>query len=181
MTVRLTALFGALESVGLNAIAIVEPDLQRARQDSNLRASVSYRKGHSGSLGYNRKLALVDLPTVPKGNYDYQEYVVFNRVDDAVAADPDPQPGPPPQRASRRWSRVFSQERDRALDAPANLRVELSQRANGRRPKFYAVLAQSQPRSALTSSQGMFGPSSSMAESKAATSSASSSASIISS
>ena len=36
MTVRLTALFAARESGELNAIAIAEPDLQRARQDSNL-------------------------------------------------------------------------------------------------------------------------------------------------
>ena len=36
MTVRLTALVGTLESCGLPAIAITEPDAKRARQDSNL-------------------------------------------------------------------------------------------------------------------------------------------------
>ena len=41
MTVRLTALFRALESGGLAAITIFEPNLQRARLDSNLRAPVS--------------------------------------------------------------------------------------------------------------------------------------------
>jgi hypothetical protein len=36
MTVRLTAFLGALGSGGLTVIAIGEPDLKRARQDSNL-------------------------------------------------------------------------------------------------------------------------------------------------
>ena len=47
MTVRLTAFFGALDSGGLTAIAIAEPNVQRARQDSNLRALVSSSSSHA--------------------------------------------------------------------------------------------------------------------------------------
>jgi hypothetical protein len=36
MTVRLTAVFGTLDSDELAPIAIAEPDVERARQDSNL-------------------------------------------------------------------------------------------------------------------------------------------------
>jgi len=119
---------------------------------------------------------LVDVASMPKAHHDDQEHVVFDRLDDLVIGDPDAKAWPAPNSpcSGRPW--ISGKQRDYALDATTNLRVELAQGAGCRRTKRYAILAHFQPRSALTCSHGMFGASSAIAASKAATSSASSKA-----
>jgi len=113
-----------------------------------------------------------------KPHDDHQQHVILDRVDDPVIADPDTKTWPTLEGACTRRSRILGEHRDCALDPTANLRVELAQGAGCRRTKLDAIRAHCQPRSALTCSQGMFGPSSAIASSKAATSSASSRAAI---
>lgn len=119
-------------------------------------------------------LLVVYVASMSEPHDDHHEHVVLDGVDDPVVADPDTKTRPTLQRACPRGSRILGEQRDCALDPAANLRVELAQGADCRRAKLDAIRAHSQPRSALTCSQGMFGPSSAIAASKAATSSASS-------
>ena len=107
---------------------------------------------------------------------DHHEYVVGHGVDNAVVTHPDPETGSTLQSTSGRWTRVVRQQCDGALKPVTNRRIELSEGSNSRGPHLDAVLAHIQPRSALTCSHGMFGPSSAIAASKAAMSSASSKA-----
>ena len=111
-----------------------------------------------------------------KPHDDHQEHVVFDCVDDAAIADPDTKTWPTLESTCARRSRILGEQGDCALDATTKLRIELAQGAGCRRTQLNAIRAHSQPRSALTCSHGMFGPSSAIAASKAATSSASSSA-----
>lgn len=122
--------------------------------------------------------AVVDLASVPERHYDDQEHIVGDGVDDAVIPSADSKAWSAPQSASRRWTWILCQQGDGALDARPDLRVELAQGPGGRRSKLDTVLGHAQPRSALTCSHGTFGPSSSIAASKAATSSTSSRAAI---
>ena len=116
-----------------------------------------------------------------QGDDNDQEDVVLDRVDHAVAARPDAECVAPLELLDIRWTRVFRQQGYGPLDPSSDLGIQLSQSSKRRRAQFDPVAAQSQPRSALASFQGMFGPSSAIAASNAATSSISSSASIISS
>ena len=119
---------------------------------------------------------VVDVTPMSQSHQDHQEHVVFDGVDDAVVADADAKPWSAPKGLCTRWARIGGEQGDGALDAAAGLRIELTQRPCGRRAKLKVVCTHSQPRSALTCSHGMFGPSSAIAASNAATSSLSSSA-----
>ncbi len=122
------------------------------------------------------KLLVVDVASVPKADDDDQQHVVLDGVDDAVIAHADPESGTALKCTCARRARVLGEQRDRTLNPTADLGVELAQSAYGGWAKLDAIGAHSQPRSALTCAQGMFGPSSAIASSKAATSSASSNA-----
>ena len=119
---------------------------------------------------------VVDLAAVSIRHDDDEENVIGNRVDDAVVTDPNAKARATLQSASSRGPRVLCQQRNDTLQSMTHRRVELTQGANGRGSQLDPVLAQVQPRSTLTCSQGMFGPSSFIAASKAAASSASSKA-----
>ena len=97
---------------------------------------------------------------------------------DLRAIDPDAQTGPPFQGAGGRGARILRQEGNHTLHAATDCWVELAQRSDRRWAQLDAVFAHSQPRSAFACSQGMLGPSSAIATSNAATSSASSRAAI---
>lgn len=58
---------------------------------------------------------------------DDQKHVVGDRVDDAVVPDAHAQAGSPAQGTRGRRTWVVGEERDRALDAVAGLRIELAQ------------------------------------------------------
>ncbi len=139
--------------------------------------------GSSGRSGGHRlgqrdcaRLLLVDIATLSDPHDNHQQYVVLDHVNDPITTDADTQARPTLESTRTRRARILGEHSDCTLDAPPNLRVELAQGADCRWTKLDAVRAHSQPRSALTCAQGMFGPSSAIAASKAATSSASSSA-----
>lgn len=135
---------------------------------------------------FNRQLGIdlstfVDLSSVPQSRDHNKEHVVLNGVDDAVVTDPDAPTRWALQRTGSRRSWILCEQRDRALDATADLGVELTKSPDCCRSEFDPVGGHTQPRSALTCSQGMLGPSSAIAASKSATSWASSKADISSS
>lgn len=115
-------------------------------------------------------LAFVDFSSVPKCHDRHEKYVVRNGVDDAVVTDANAQTCATLQRPGCRWSWVLREQGDRSLDATANLGVKLAKSPDCGRPEFDTICAHAQPRSTLTCSQGMLGPSSSIAASKSATS-----------
>lgn len=115
---------------------------------------------------------------MPERDEDDEENVVLDGVDDAIVTDPHAESGSALQCPGGRGTRVLCQEGNRALDPATNRRVELAQRSYGRWSQLDPVSGHSQPRSAFACSQGMFGPSSFIAASNAATSSASSRAAI---
>ena len=117
---------------------------------------------------------LVDGASMAERHDDHHEYVVGHGVDDAVVTHPDPETGSTLQSSGGRWMRVVRQQCNGALKSVTNRRIELPESSNSGGPQLDAVLAHIQPRSALTCSHGMFGPSSPIAASKAAMSSASS-------
>ena len=121
-------------------------------------------------------LLLVHVAPMTQPHHDHHQYVVLDRVDDAVIADADTKARAAPEGPCTWRSRIVGEQGDRAVDATANLRVELAQVARRGRSKLDPISAHTQPRSALTCSQGMFGPSSAIAASKATMSSASSKA-----
>lgn len=82
-------------------------------------------------------------------DYDDEQHVVGDRIDDAIVADPHTKGRPAAQATRGRRTRVFREKGDRPLDALADLRIELVQRADGGRAQLDAVAAHSQPRSAL--------------------------------
>ena len=138
-------------------------------------ASRRLHRPASGSVSETSSpLLVVDVASMAKPDDDHQQHVVLDRVDDPVVADPDTKTRPTSQGACTRRARILGEQRDCTLDPTANLRVEVVHGADCRRTKLDAIRAHSQPRSALTCSQGIFGPSSAIAASKAATSSASS-------
>ena len=121
---------------------------------------------------------VVDVsPVAKRDDYDH-EHIVGHGVDDAVVPDSHAQARSSAQSTRRRRTWVLREQRDDALDAAADLWIELAQRTDGGRSQLDAISAHSQPRSAFACSQGMFGPSSAIAASNAAASSASSSAAI---
>lgn len=107
---------------------------------------------------------------------DHREDSIVDRVDDAVVTNTYAQAVPSLECPGAGGTWVVCEQPDRALNAGADFGVELAQCSDRGWSKRDAVLAQTQPRSDLTCSQGMLGPSSAIAASKAATSSASSSA-----
>ena len=119
---------------------------------------------------------VIDIAAVAEAHDHDQHHIVVHGVADAVVADADAKTRPALQGSRARRARVLCQQGDRALNALSNLRIELAQGPGRCRAKLEAVFAHTQPRSALTCSQGMFGPSSAIAASKAATSSVFSSA-----
>lgn len=116
-----------------------------------------------------------------EGDDDDEQNVILDAVDDPVVTDAHSQRGPALQRASGGGTWVLREERNCALDAATNRRIELPERTYRGGSQLDSVLAHSQPRSAFTCSQGMFGPSSLIAASNAATSSLSSRAAMSSS
>lgn len=120
----------------------------------------------------------VHIAPMPECDDDHQQDTIVDRVDDAVVADAHAEAVASLERLGTRWARIVTEERDRTADTGPVLMVDPLQRSSGGGTEFDAV-AHCQPRSAFTSSQGTFGPSSAMALSKAATSAASSRASII--
>ena len=123
-------------------------------------------------------LLAVDVASMSEPNDDNQQDVVLNCVDDSIVAYPDTKAWPALEGPHTGGSRILCEQRDRALDATTILGIELAQRSGRRRTQLDAVVVHSQPRSALTCSHGILGPSSAIAASKATTSSASSSAAI---
>src|SRR6478735_393919 len=111
-----------------------------------------------------------------EGDDHDQQNVVLHGVNDPIVPNPNAQARPAPERARPRWSGILGQEGYRTLNAWPHLRVEPAQRSDGGRADLDAIGRHAQPRSTFTVAQGMFGPSSAMASSKAATSSTSSSA-----
>lgn len=120
--------------------------------------------------------SVIDVSPVTEPDDHHGEDSVVDGVDDAVVPDADAQTVSPLERPGSRGTWVLREQPDGALNAVPDLRVELAQRSDGRWAKFDPVRAHAQPRSALTCSHGMLGPSSAIAASKATTSSASSSA-----
>lgn len=92
--------------------------------------------------------AVVDVASVPERHDDDKEDIVFDRVDDAVVANPDSQPRPSAQRPRSWGTGVLGQQSDGALNATSDGRVELLERPEGGRAKLDAV-GHVQPRSAL--------------------------------
>ena len=121
-------------------------------------------------------LPVVDVTAVSNRDDHDEENIICNRVNDAVITDPNAKAWATLESARSRRARVLRQQRNCTLQAMTDRRVELAQGANGRRTQLDPIVAQVQPRSTLTCSQGMFGPSSFIAASKAAASSASSKA-----
>ncbi len=124
------------------------------------------------------RLLVVDVASMPKPHDDDQQHVVLDGVNNSIVTDSDSKTRPALQSTCTWRARILREQSDCALNSPASLRVEFAQGADGRRSKLDAIGAHSQPRSALTCSHGMFGPSSAIATSKPATSSASSRAAI---
>lgn len=123
----------------------------------------------------------VDVSALPQGHHYHQENVIGDRVDDPVVTYSHPTARPPSQLSRRRWSGILGQKRDCALDTGPDTWIELTQCPGSGRAHFNAVAAHTQPRSALTCSQGRLSPSSAIAASNAAMSSISSCASTSSS
>lgn len=121
-------------------------------------------------------LMVVDVASVSERDNDNQEDVVLHGVKDAVVADSNTKTRSALQCACTGRARIFGEQGDCALDASTDGGFELAQGTGGCRTELDPIPAHAQPRSALTCSQGMFGPSSAIASSKAATSSASSKA-----
>lgn len=94
--------------------------------------------------------ALVDLTTISERHDDNQQHAIGECVDDVVVTDAHSQTGPSRKRPGGRRSRIPRQQCKRALHAAANWGFELSHRPNGRRAQLDPILAQVQPRSALT-------------------------------
>src|SRR5580693_4841980 len=116
------------------------------------------------------RLSVVGLPAMAQRYDDDQEDVVGNGIDDPIVADPNAEPRSTPQGFGRWRAGIGGQKGDRPLDARAHVRVELAKRSSRGRPDLDAIATHVQPRSALTCSQGMLGPSSAMEASKASTS-----------
>ena len=72
-------------------------------------------------------------------HHDHQQDVVGHGVDDAVVPDTHAQSWPSVQRARRQRARVVGQQRNGALDAPADPRIELAQGPDPSRAKLDAV------------------------------------------
>jgi hypothetical protein len=121
----------------------------------------------------------VDVATMSKRDRDDKQNVAVNRVDDPVVTDPNVRTWTALQRTGGRRTRIVCQQSDGTLEATTDGRVKLAYCPYSGRSQLDPVIAHVQPRSTLTSSQGMFGPSSAIAASKAATSSASSNAAAI--
>ena len=115
---------------------------------------------------------------MPERDDHDEKHIVLNGVDDAIVTRPNAESWSTLQGAGGRGTRVLRKQGDRALDPATNRRIELAQRSYGRWSQLDPVLAHSQPRSAFACSQGMFGPSSFIAASNAAMSSASSRAAV---
>lgn len=123
-----------------------------------------------------RVLPVVDVAPMSKPDHDHYQHIVIDGVEDAVITDSNTKARPTMKSSCARRSGILGEQADCALDATENLRIELAQGTDCRRAQLDAICAHSQPRSVLTCSQGMFGPSSAIAASNAETSSASSSA-----
>lgn len=116
-----------------------------------------------------------------QGHDDDQQDVILDGVDVPIDTYPNPPPGTAAERFRGRpgW-RVLGEKRDDAADAVALRGIEFAQLTQRCRTDFDPV-GHAQPRSTRTCSQGMLGSASAMAISNAATSSACSTASSISS
>lgn len=105
-----------------------------------------------------------------KGEHrDFQNALVVrlsvNRIDDPIVTHPYPKTGSVLEGNGRRWPRVLRQHRYGATDAIADLGIEFAQRPERSGPELDPTGSHAQPRSTLTWSQGMLGPSSVIAAS----------------
>ena len=123
-------------------------------------------------------LLVVNVASVSEPDDDDQQDVVLNGVEEAVVADSNSKTWSALYCARTGRARIFGKQSNRASDASTDRGVELAQGTDGTWAELDPISAHAQPRSALTCSQGMFGPSSAIAWSKAAASSASSNACI---
>jgi len=139
---------------------------RRALATADLRLRISDRATSS----------VVDVAPVAESDDDHGEDLVVDRVADAVVTNADAETVSPVEGPGPWGTWAVCEQPDGSLNAEADLRVELSQRSDSGWAELDAVLAHTQPRSALTCSHGMLGPSSVIAASNAARSSASSSA-----
>jgi len=124
---------------------------------------------------------LVDVAAIAEGHDHNEQHIVSHGVDNSVVPDPDSVTRSTAKRPGRRRARVLGEQRDGALNARPSLSVQFLQRPRSRGAQLDRVGGHTQPRSALTCSQGMLAPSSAIEASKAAMSSASSKTSMSSS
>lgn len=117
--------------------------------------------------------AVIGVASVPDRHDRDEQHIVFDRIDDAVVTDPDAVAGPTLKGARSRRTGIVREKRERALDTWPICGMDTTQPLQRRRSHLNPVRAH-QPRSDFTCSQGMLSPSSAMASSKAAMSSASS-------
>ena len=113
-----------------------------------------------------------------EGDHGNDKNVIVNGVDDAIAADTHSEARSAAKRLGTRRTGILAEQCDRTADPITVLVIDLLQGSNRGRTQLDSV-GHDQPRSAFTCAHGMLGPSSAIASSNAATSSESSSASII--
>ena len=87
---------------------------------------------------------------MPEPHDDDQQDLVLDCVDDAVVAYPDTKTRPTREGTCSWGSRIVREQRNRALEATTNVRIELAQGPGCRRTQFDAIDGHCQPRSALT-------------------------------
>ena len=123
----------------------------------------------------------VDIAAVTEGHDHNQQDIVGHGVDDSVFTDSDSVARSTAERPGRGRARVLGEQRYGALNARPNVWVQFLERPRSRGAQLDPVGGHTQPRSALTCSQGMFAPSSAIDASKATMSSVSSKTSMSSS
>ncbi len=107
---------------------------------------------------------------MPQSDEGDEEDVIVDCVDDPIVAHPYPK-GISTAKCARRWgSGIAGEKRDHSTDAIVLRPIDLPECSKCRRSKLDSVWTYFQPRSACTWLQGMFGPSSANAASKASTS-----------
>jgi len=68
----------------------------------------------------------VDIAAVLGRDYDDEQHVIFDRVDDAIVAYPYPPCGTATQRPGSRRTGILGQQRDRSLHSARDLSIEFA-------------------------------------------------------
>ncbi len=90
---------------------------------------------------------------------DYQQNIILKRVENAVVADANSEPGSALKSLGAAWPRSLTEQSDRAADSVAVLMIYVLQLANFSGAQFDPK-RHTQSRSDLTCDHGIFGPSS---------------------